>query len=67
VNLKKVNIAKAISTPHHLIILDEPLNHTDIMFRSQLIKAINESNITLLFVEHDQGFGESIATKIIEL
>jgi lincosamide and streptogramin A transport system ATP-binding/permease protein len=64
---KKVDIAKAISTPHHLIILDEPLNHTDIMFRSQLIKAINESNITLLFVEHDQGFGESIATKIIEL
>jgi len=65
--LKKIDIAKALSIQNHLIILDEPLNYMDMFFRIQLEKAILHYELTVVFVEHDIAFGEALATKIIEL
>lgn len=63
--LKKIEIARALSMENHLILLDEPLNYMDIYFREQLEKAVLAINPTLVFVEHDEWFGERVATGII--
>lgn len=65
--LKKVEIAKALSTDNQLLLLDEPLNYMDIYFREQLEKAIMQYKPTLCFVEHDIRFGENVANVLIEL
>lgn len=65
--LKKVNIARALSEENQLIILDEPLNYMDTYFSEQLEKAILEYQPTLVFVEHDRWFGKKIGTQIINL
>lgn len=65
--LKKIDIARALASENHLIILDEPLNYMDLFFREQLEKAIKHYQPTMIFVEHDAYFGEAVATKIITL
>lgn len=65
--LKKIDIARALSQNNHLIFLDEPLNYMDIHFRLQLEKAIVKYKPTLIFVEHDEQFGENIANVVIDL
>lgn len=65
--LKKVNIARALSGDNHIILFDEPLNYMDTYFAEQLEKAILTYKPTMMFVEHDSYFGKAVATKIIEL
>ena len=50
-----------------IILLDEPLNYMDVYFRRQLESAVLESEPTLMFVEHDEGFGRRVANKVIEM
>lgn len=64
---KKLFLAKILSESNNIIILDEPLNYMDIMFREQLEKAIKQVHPTLIFVEHDKKFGMAIATSFLEL
>jgi lincosamide and streptogramin A transport system ATP-binding/permease protein len=64
---KKIDIARALASPSHLLLLDEPLNFCDICFREQLEKAILAYQPTIVFVEHDEWFGQNIATKEIIL
>ncbi len=64
---KKVDLARALSMDNHLLVLDEPLNYMDIQFREQLEKAIKDYTPTIVFVEHDAWFGESVANKVIDL
>ena len=63
---KKMMIAISLATSAHLYIWDEPLNYIDIFSRMQIEKLILEYQPTLLFVEHDTFFQDSIATKIID-
>lgn len=65
--LKKLDIARALSCNNQLLLLDEPLNYMDVYFREQLEMAILLYKPTLVFVEHDKRFGENIASKRIEL
>lgn len=60
--LKKIDIARALSSSNQLLLLDEPLNFMDVYFREQLEKAILTFKPTLLFVEHDELFGNNVAT-----
>jgi lincosamide and streptogramin A transport system ATP-binding/permease protein len=60
--LKKIDIARALSSPNQLLLLDEPLNFMDVYFREQLEKAILSYKPTVVFVEHDEQFGNNIAT-----
>lgn len=64
---KKIDIARALASPSHVLLLDEPLNFCDICFREQLEKAILTYQPTIVFVEHDEWFGKNVATKEINL
>ncbi len=64
---KKVLIASSLLTPAHLYIWDEPLNFIDIYSRMQIEKLLTEYTPTMIFVEHDKAFRETIATKVIQI
>lgn len=64
---KKVLIAGSLCQRAHLYIWDEPLNYIDVISRMQIEELIKEYKPTMLFVEHDRAFTESIATEIIQL
>lgn len=64
---KKILIAKSLSEEAHIYIWDEPLNFIDILSRNQIEEVILKYEPTMIFVEHDRLFNETIATQIIEL
>ena len=64
---KKLVLAGTLCRKNDIIILDEVLNFMDVMFREQLEKAILTLHPTLIFVEHDEAFGEKIATGVLGL
>lgn len=65
--LKKVDIARVLSSEHQVLFLDEPLNYMDVYFKEQLAEALSDRELTIVFVEHNEEFGEQIANKIIRL
>lgn len=64
---KKVLIASSLLTPAHLYIWDEPLNYIDIFTRMQIEKLIVKYKPTMILVEHDVRFRETIATGVIDM
>ncbi len=64
---KKVQLAKSLCEQAHLYLWDEPLNFIDIDSRIQIETLIKDFSPTLLLVEHDRAFRESVATKTISL
>lgn len=64
---KKVLIAKSLCEKAHIYIWDEPLNYIDVYCRIQIERLIKEFNPTMIFIEHDKAFRDSVATQIIEL
>ncbi len=62
---KKVLIAGSLCKQAHLYIWDEPLNFIDLFSRMQIEELILKYNPTMLLVEHDRTFVESIATKVV--
>ena len=64
---KKLLLAKSICEQANVYIWDEPLNFIDIFSRMQIEKLIEEYNLTMIFVEHDEAFSNKIATQIINL
>ncbi len=60
---KKLLIAKSLCDEAELYIWDEPLNFTDIITRRQIEEVIRRVKPTLLIVEHDSSFINSVATK----
>lgn len=64
---KLTALAGSLATKAHLYVWDEPLNYIDIFVRMQLQELIETCNATILFVEHDQAFTDSVATKTLEL
>ena len=64
---KKVLIARSLCEQAHLYIWDEPLNYIDVLSRIQIEQLLIEFKPTLLFVEHDTAFSDSIATSIVNL
>ncbi|WMJ23970.1 ABC-F type ribosomal protection protein [Paludicola sp. MB14-C6] len=64
---KKVLIAKSLCEKAHLYIWDEPLNFIDVLSRMQIEELLLQYQPTILFVEHDTSFCETITTKRINL
>lgn len=64
---KKLLLATSLSQPAHLYIWDEPLNYIDILSRVQIENMIHSYQPTMIFVEHDQGFIDEVATAQFEL
>ncbi len=61
---KKVLLAKSLCEKAHLYLWDEPLNYIDVLSRMQIEALIKEGGPTMLFVEHDRAFVQSIATRV---
>ncbi len=53
--------------PVNLLILDEPTNHLDMHSKDVLLDALRDFGGTVIFVSHDRGFIEDLATKVLEL
>ncbi len=64
---KKLLIAKSLCEQAELYIWDEPLNYIDIIARKQIENLIVLERPTMLIIEHDRGFMDKIATKVIDV
>lgn len=64
---KKVLLASSLCQEAHLYIWDEPLNFVDIFSRMQLAQLLRTADVTMILVEHDQAFLESLNTRTLEI
>lgn len=64
---KKVLIAGSLCEQAHLYVWDEPLNFIDIYSRMQIEKLLKDFLPTMIFVEHDRVFRDTIATQVVKL
>ena len=62
---KKVLLAKSLCERAHLYVWDEPFNFIDVYSRMQVEGLIQEFAPTMVFVEHDRVFRDTMATKVI--
>ncbi|MDR1785272.1 MAG: ABC-F family ATP-binding cassette domain-containing protein [Spirochaetaceae bacterium] len=53
--------------PANLLILDEPTNHLDLRSKDVLLSALRNFDGTVIFVSHDRGFIEGLATRVLRL
>ena len=60
---KKLLLARSLCAPAHLYIWDEPLNYIDVLSRRQVEDLILRYAPTLLVVEHDARFLETVVTR----
>lgn len=64
---KKILIAKSLCQQAHLYVWDEPLNFVDVYSRIQIEELIREFSPTMLLVEHDRAFRDTVGTKIVSI
>ena len=64
---KKVELARSLSQEAELYLWDEPLNYLDVFNHEQIVQLLENSQLTMLLVEHDQDFIERISNQIINL
>ncbi len=63
----RIALLELLLKPVNLLILDEPTNHLDMHSKDVLLEALKNYNGTVMFVSHDRGFIESLATRVLEL
>ena len=64
---KKALLAASLCQEAHLYIWDEPLNYIDALSRLQVEEVLLEHQPSLIFVEHDQGFVDRVATRLLDM
>jgi len=64
---KKVLLAASLAEPAHLYVWDEPLNYVDLISRLQIEALLKEFSPTMVLVEHDRAFLESVNSNTIRL
>ncbi|MCQ2610618.1 MAG: ABC-F family ATP-binding cassette domain-containing protein [Treponema sp.] len=63
----RVALLQLLLRPVNLLILDEPTNHLDMHSKDVLLKALKDFGGTVIFVSHDRGFIQGLATRVLEL
>jgi len=63
----RIALLQLLLSPVNLLILDEPTNHLDMHSKDVLLSALKDFCGTVVFVSHDRGFIEQLATKVLEL
>lgn len=63
----RIALLQLLLSPVNLLILDEPTNHLDIHSKDVLLDALKDFGGTVVFVSHDRGFIERLATSVLEL
>lgn len=63
----RLALLRLLFRPLNLLILDEPTNHLDIHAKDVLLDTLRDFDGSVIFVSHDQGFIEGLATRVLEL
>ena len=63
----RVALLQLLLRPVNLLILDEPTNHLDMHSKDVLLSALKDFGGTVIFVSHDRGFIQDLATRVLEL
>ena len=63
----RVALLQLLLRPVNLLILDEPTNHLDMHSKDVLLNALKDFGGTVIFVSHDRGFIQDLATRVLEL
>lgn len=63
----RIALLELLLRPVNLLVLDEPTNHLDMHSKDVLLEALKDFSGTVIFVSHDRGFIESLATRVLEL
>ncbi len=63
----RLALLRLLLRPLNLLILDEPTNHLDLHSKDVLLDALKGFGGTVIFVSHDRGFIEGLATRVLEL
>ena len=63
----RIALLQLLLSPVNLLVLDEPTNHLDIHSKDVLLQALRGFGGTVIFVSHDRGFIEQLATRVLEL
>ena len=60
----RVALARLLVVPANLLLMDEPTNHLDLASAEHLAEALAGYGGTVVFVSHDRGFVNRLATKV---
>ena len=63
----RIALLHLLLRPVNLLILDEPTNHLDMHSKDVLLSALKDFGGTVIFVSHDRGFIQALATRVLEL
>ena len=63
----RIALLLLLLSPVNLLILDEPTNHLDMHSKDVLLEALQGFGGTVIFVSHDRGFIEQLATQVLHL
>lgn len=64
---KFVMIALSLCEHADLYLWDEPLNYIDVYMRQEIERLVRDNNVTMLFVEHDKTFSETVAGREVNM
>jgi branched-chain amino acid transport system ATP-binding protein len=65
--MRRVELARAITTAPHLLLLDEPvagMNHAEAAALAALLHRLRREGLTILLIEHDMGFVERLCDRV---